>query len=280
MPPREVLTDGVTVTLTTLPFPGQSDELLAFVSHLNSEDVATQNDIRIGYVAFQRVELTPIGLQPAFAITADPSSTAPGGIVTFTATLSAPSGANTQLPVPTGSVNFIDQFGTLLCITELSAGVGSCSAPVYGYGTTTIMDTITSTYSGDSNYPLSTATTVVTVVAPQQPSLTESVSCTSGVVSVSGTAAGPAGIQVEVVVLNTYDAGISCGSWTNSGSAPVNGGITVACQNNTGQSSSTSWQGQWLLYPGYTVSGLTAWLQSGNALLTPPGEVSAGVTCQ
>ncbi|MGA2305675.1 MAG: G1 family glutamic endopeptidase [Acidimicrobiales bacterium] len=98
------------------------------------------------------------GEAPTFASTTtatsvSPSSVSLGGSVTYSATVTSESGT------PTGSVTFTSG-STLLCVTgQLVNGAGSCASASAPVGT----DAITATYSGDSNFAGSTATTSLQV---------------------------------------------------------------------------------------------------------------------
>jgi hypothetical protein len=96
----------------------------------------------------QSLVLTGVGLLDTttkLTSSADPSRL--GKAVTFTATVSSPSGGT-----PTGSVSFLDG-GTVLASTALSGGTGSFTTKKLPLG----LNIITASYSGDSNYGPSTS---------------------------------------------------------------------------------------------------------------------------
>jgi hypothetical protein len=83
------------------------------------------------------------------ATSVSPTSVSLGGSVTYSATVTSTSGT------PTGTVAFTSG-SKLLCATgQLVNGAGSCTSAGAPVGT----DAITATYSGDSNFAASTATT-------------------------------------------------------------------------------------------------------------------------
>jgi hypothetical protein len=87
------------------------------------------------------------------AASVSPTSVSAGGSVTYSATVSSASGT------PTGTITFADGSNTLCVTGELSDGTGSCTSASAPAGS----DVITATYSGDSNFAGSTATTILQV---------------------------------------------------------------------------------------------------------------------
>jgi hypothetical protein len=96
-----------------------------------------------------------VKLASALTVTATPPSATPGEVVTYRAEASG-----TGAP-PTGTVAFTTG-GAAVCTASLSDGSGTCSAAMTGQGTVTVLGT----YSGDTTYTASTATTTVAVHAP------------------------------------------------------------------------------------------------------------------
>jgi hypothetical protein len=90
----------------------------------------------------------------SFSASADPTSTTYGNTVALSAS---------GLPADsTGIVTFTDQLGNVLCATgQVSAGAASCTTAELPGGS---HPSVTATYSGDSNYLGSTATTQFTVI--------------------------------------------------------------------------------------------------------------------
>jgi hypothetical protein len=90
------------------------------------------------------------------ATSVSPTSVSLGGSVTYSATVTSASGT------PTGTVTFTDG-STVLCTTgQLVNGSGSCTSAGAPAGS----DAITATYSGDSTFAGSTATTNLQVGSP------------------------------------------------------------------------------------------------------------------
>jgi hypothetical protein len=86
------------------------------------------------------------------ATSVSPTSVSLGGSVTYSATVSSASGT------PTGTVTFTNG-ANVLCTGQLVNGTGSCTSASAPAGT----DAITASYSGDSNFVGSTATTTLQV---------------------------------------------------------------------------------------------------------------------
>ncbi|MGD1052620.1 MAG: Ig-like domain-containing protein [Candidatus Dormibacteria bacterium] len=98
-------------------------------------------------------EFTITRAATSFTASAEPSSTTYGNTVTLSAT-ELPAGA-------TGTVGFTDQDGNPLCTTgPISGGAASCTTAELAPGD---FSAVTATYSGDSDYLDSTATTEFTV---------------------------------------------------------------------------------------------------------------------
>ncbi len=143
----------------------------------------------------------PITTAPAATTTALTSSAATitaGGSVTFTATITGPSGST---GVPTGTVTFLDGTTTLGTGTLNGSGVAT-------YSTTTLSTgahSITAQYGGDSNFAASTSTAVtVTVQAAVPASFTvsaspASLSITPGQTGTSTLSVTPAGGFAQAV---------------------------------------------------------------------------------
>jgi type VI secretion system Hcp family effector len=99
------------------------------------------------------------GAATSLTLGASPSSVASGSVVALTATVAVASGAPAGLPAPTGTVEFLDQSGTVLCsAVALNASLAAtCSAVISGASGTT--DQVTAKYSGDGNYARSIGST-------------------------------------------------------------------------------------------------------------------------
>jgi tryptophanyl-tRNA synthetase len=100
---------------------------------------------------------TITGIQTATSASVSPTSTDFGQSVNYSATVTAGSGT------PTGSVTFATGASNL-CTATLAAGTGSCNSQAAPVGT----DTVTASYSGDSEFATSTGTTSITVAPSQQ----------------------------------------------------------------------------------------------------------------
>jgi len=87
-----------------------------------------------------------------------PSAVSPGTPVTYSATVTAPTG------IPTGKVAFA-MGSTSICRAKLSAGKASCTATTAPAGT----DAVTASYGGAPGFAASTATALLTVTTTSQP---------------------------------------------------------------------------------------------------------------
>ena len=143
------------------------------------------------YMSGQGIQGTTTASTTTLVSSLNPS--AAGQSVTFTATVSGPSGNTT---VPTGTVSFLDGTTTL--------GTGALSANGQGTFSTSLLSagshSITAVYSGDTNFAGSTSSVLTQVVnAPSLLSTTTTVSAsatsltTGQSVTFTGTIAGPAG---------------------------------------------------------------------------------------
>jgi hypothetical protein len=154
----------------------------------------------------------------ATALVASPTTITVGSSVTFTATVTGPSG---NANVPTGTVTFVDGTTTL--------GNGTLSAGVATYTTTALpagSDSITAVYAGDTNFNGSTSTAVVVTVsaapAPVATTTALTASPTSGVTGVSigfSAAVAPAsGAVTPTGTVTFFDGTTSIGTGTVNGS--------------------------------------------------------------
>ncbi len=95
------------------------------------------------------------------AVSATPGTATSGGSVTYSATVTPASGSAD----PTGTISFTATLGTSstgLCTATIQGTAATCSAASAPVGP----DTITATYSGDTNFSASSGTTTETVAAP------------------------------------------------------------------------------------------------------------------
>jgi type VI protein secretion system component Hcp len=99
------------------------------------------------------------GAVTSLALSASPSSVASGSVVALSATLAVASGAPAGLPAPSGTVEFVDQSGAVLCaaVALNASQTATCSAAITGASGTA--DQVTASYSGDGNYARSIGTT-------------------------------------------------------------------------------------------------------------------------
>ena len=123
----------------------------------------------------------------ATAVTVDPASTTGGSSVTYSATVTAPTGT------PTGSVTFAVG-ATALCTATLSGGAGSCPSAGAPVGT----DPVTGTYGGDTTHAGSAGGATLVVAPPATASVGLSQSTPSG-----GYGAAGQTIEVDFMVTNT-----------------------------------------------------------------------------
>jgi hypothetical protein len=144
-------------------------------------------------------------------VTVTPQSGATTGLVDYAVSVTGPG----YLAVPTGSVSVADGAGGTCGISFLDdTGSGNCSIEEAAGSFT-----ITATYSGDSNYSLTTGTASETV-SPATPtvSVTPQAGATTGPVSYGVTVAGPAGAVVPTGSVTVSDGTNSCGISLASGS--------------------------------------------------------------
>jgi type VI protein secretion system component Hcp len=99
------------------------------------------------------------GAATSLALSASPSTVASGSVVALTATVAVASGAPPGLPAPTGTVEFVDQSGAVLCgaIALDTSLTATCSAAISGASGTA--DQVMAKYSGDGNYARSIGST-------------------------------------------------------------------------------------------------------------------------
>ncbi len=126
---------------------------------------------KVPQVASATLELVTGRAIASVSVEAKPAAAVYGSAVTYSA---AVTGAGTM---PSGTVTFSS--GSLsLCVATVSAGTASCTATDTPVGTG---QTVTATYSGDSNYLSAVATVQVTVASKLSTSLPAALSCRVGV---------------------------------------------------------------------------------------------------
>ena len=161
MPPNPVTTSnsGATVVLTLdCSTINAGDHLVVTANNVTNPTAASSGDvISIATTSDTVPANTPaytIGGSVTTTITATPSSSPEvyGLTVTYKATVTSPGGT------PTGTVAFTAGT-TTLCTATLSGGTGTCTSAAAPTGS----DTITGTYSGDSNFLGSTGTVALSV---------------------------------------------------------------------------------------------------------------------
>lgn len=134
------------------------------------------------------------------------ASSAPSSVVssslTFTATVSGPSGAAT----PTGTVTFTDGSATIGTGTLNGSGVATLATSALAAGS----HSITATYGGDANDAGSTSSAVAITVWPGPPDFTLGLSSSSGTFK----AGKPATVTITLTSVNGFSAAstLSCGS--------------------------------------------------------------------
>jgi DNA-directed RNA polymerase subunit H (RpoH/RPB5) len=183
-------------------------------------------------------------------VTATPSPASYGQVVTYKATIADATTGSTG--TPTGTVA-ITTGSTALCTVTLSAGTGTCTSAAAPTGS----DTVTGTYSGDTNFLASSGTTSLTVV---QAGATTTVTATppsdfyGQVVTYGATVAdatsGSTGTPTGTVVITTGSTALctvtlSAGTGTCTSAAAPTGSDTVTGTysgdtNFTGSSGTTS----------------------------------------
>jgi hypothetical protein len=120
--------------------------------------VVDQNNLGFGSQSVATVTINDA--MPSVTLTLNPPSLpATVGAVTMTATIAPPTGAPASAPVPTGTVTFTDQSGTLCSMVQISSGTATCTATIMA-----APDTVTATYSGDSNYSPTSSSAAITIM--------------------------------------------------------------------------------------------------------------------
>lgn len=131
----------------------------------NTSTSARSATITIGN---ETVQITQAALiTPTVAVTPAPSSITTSQALSVTVAVSGGSGK----PTPTGSVT-LSGGGYSSAVTTLSGGSAVINVPAGSLATG--IDTLTASYSGNSNYNATTGTTQVTVTVPPPPSFTVS----------------------------------------------------------------------------------------------------------
>ena len=138
------------------------------------------------------------------AISESPSPALPGQALTLLASVSPVVGSGS----PSGTVTFTDG-STPLCTAVLTAGSGSCSTTPSFTGT----NTLTGTYSGDSDFASSSG------------SETESI----GAASITTVMVAPSSVQWRQWVSYTASVAAAAGSGTPTGTVTFSDGSTALC---------------------------------------------------
>jgi hypothetical protein len=149
-------------------------------------------------------------------VSESPSAPYAGEPVTYTATVAVPApGTGT----PSGSVTFSDGAGTLCSTVALSLATtdtASCTTTYTGPES----DTVTATYSGDSNYATSSGTTTVNVISPltlTKSSTTSSFSAVGQTITYSYLVGNATGVAISGITPSdnkVASANLSCPSST------------------------------------------------------------------
>jgi hypothetical protein len=202
---------------------------------------------------------------------ANPSAT--GQSITFTATVTGPSG---NMTVPTGTVNFLDGTTTLA-----SAGLNGSGVAVYSTSSLAIgSHSITAVYSGDTNFSGSTST-VLTQVVNSSTLLATTTAVTSSLnpsasgqsVTFTATVSGPSGNSTVPTGMVTFIDGTSTlgtGSLNNSAQATLSTSTLSA-----GSHSITAVYGGNTIFAGSTSTILTQTVGSpGFAVSFSPASVT------
>ncbi len=234
--------------------------------------------------------------QASTAVTpsAIPSPTSLGNTITYKANVTSTGG------IPTGSVSFfIFPLGmpTLLCTATLSSGTGSCTSSSAPVGSN---QTVTATYSGDTNFAPNAATTNITVtqgvttttatVLPTSDDFNQSVTYSASVTSIGGTPTGSVAFTTPGVTGNLCVATLSSGQGSCTASnAPI--GSDTITGTYSGDSNFLTSNGTANLdvvnqAPTTTVAGVSASpvqldqsvTYTGTVTSTPPGTVTGTVT--
>ena len=199
-----------TCMLATLAVGGHSSQIMAQY---------TAGDTNFTASAVASVSQTVNKGTPAVSVTSGTNPSAFGASVTFTATVTGPNGVT----APSGSVSFSANGSTSLCSgVTLSGGMAMCATSSLPTGT----DTITATYSGDTNY----ATNTGGLPGGQGVGkLTPTVSASSSGPSIYG--------QTVTLSATISTASMPAGNvaWTAAGNAiPTCGGTAVTVSNGMG----------------------------------------------
>jgi len=176
-------------------------------------------DILAGNTILLNLYGTSVATPPAAsttALAASPTTITVGASVTFTATVTGPSGNTT---VPTGTVTFMDGATALGHGTLNASGVATYTTTALPIGS----DSITAVYAGDANFnPSTSAAVVVTVNAVVATTTALAASPTSALTGVNigftATVTPASGAVTPTGTVTFYDGATSIGSGTLNGS--------------------------------------------------------------
>jgi hypothetical protein len=150
---------------------------------------------------------TSPGVGTTTVVTANPPTPIAGASVTYTATVTVPSPGT---GIPTGTVSFTGNAGTICSAVTLSDTVPDTATCTTSYSSAQ-QDTVTATYSGDSNYATSAGSLAVTVDASPVVSLSPVSKTVTAGASVTFTAAATGTPTPTVEWEVSFDGGTT---WT------------------------------------------------------------------